>query len=243
MNNRADPTRWRGRWGPGPGVCSSGWACRWPGPRLRRVLGAVLGGVEHRAVGDLNGLGRGGGDGIVIPDVAAVDPVADADGIGVELKESITEPGNWSMGWGSWGEHLPYYENKVTLDKNKKDKWGLAALNIDCEFKENEMKMRVDMKNSAAEMLEAAGMKNVSILDYRNPPGSAVHEMGTARMGRDPKTSVLNGNNQVWDAMNVFVTDGACMTSAACINPSLTYMAITARAADYAVSELKKNNL
>ena len=103
--------------------------------------------------------------------------------------------------------------------------------------------MRVDMKNSAAEMLEAAGLKNVSTYDTMPAPGFCIHEMGTARMGRDPKTSVLNGNNQVWDAPNVFVTDGAFMTSASCVNPSLTYMAFTARAVDFAVSELKKGNL
>ena len=165
------------------------------------------------------------------------------DGIGVELKESLLEPGVWSMGMGSWGEHLPYYENKVTLNKDKKDKWGLPTLDIDCEFKENEMKMREDMKSSAVEMLEAAGAKNVKPFDNAPPPGFCIHEMGTARMGHDPKTSVLNKWNQMHDVKNVFVTDGSCMSSSACQNPSLTYMALTARAADFAVSELKKGNL
>ncbi len=163
--------------------------------------------------------------------------------IGAELKEALTEPGQWSMGMGGFGEILPYHENKVTLDKTKKDKWGLNVLAIDCELKENEKKMRVDMLNDAKEMLEAAGVKNVQGRDGDGTPGRGIHEMGTARMGKDPKTSVLNKWNQVWDAMNVFVTDGACMTSAACVNPSLSYMALTARAADYAVSELKKGNL
>lgn len=163
--------------------------------------------------------------------------------IGEELKEALCEPGNWSMGLGAFGEMLPYHENKITLDKNVKDKWGLPVLNVDAEVKENEKKMRVDMKNDAAEMLEKAGVKDVNIYDSTYGLGQAIHEMGTARMGRDPKTSVLNGNNQVWDCKNVFVTDGACMTSGSCVNPSLTYMALTARAADFAVNELKKNNL
>jgi choline dehydrogenase-like flavoprotein len=103
--------------------------------------------------------------------------------------------------------------------------------------------MRVDMMNDAKEMLEASGVKKVEGYDSGYSVGQGIHEMGTARMGRDPKTSVLNGHNQVWDALNVFVTDGACMTSASCVNPSLTYMALTARAVDFAVSELKKGNL
>ncbi len=163
--------------------------------------------------------------------------------IGAEFKEALTEPGTWSMGMGGFGEILPYAENRVTLDKTKKDKWGLNVLAIDCELKENEMKMRKDILADAVEMLEAAGVKNVKGREGDGTPGRGIHEMGTARMGLDPKTSVLNKWNQVWDAKNVFVTDGACMTSASCVNPSLTYMAITARAADYAVSELKKGNL
>jgi choline dehydrogenase-like flavoprotein len=163
--------------------------------------------------------------------------------IGAELKEALTEPGQWTMGIGGFGEILPYAENRVTLDKTKKDKWGLNVLAIDCELKENEKKMRKDMLNDALEMLEAAGVKNVKGREGDGTPGRGIHEMGTARMGKDPKTSVLNKWNQVWDAQNVFVTDGACMTSASCVNPSLTYMALTARAADFAVSELKKGNL
>jgi len=163
--------------------------------------------------------------------------------VGAELKEALCEPGPWTLGLGAFGEILPYHENKVTLDKNVKDKWGLPVLNIDAEIKENEKKMRIDMMNDAAEMLEAAGLKDVKTYDNVYGFGQGIHEMGTARMGRDPKTSVLNGNNQVWDCKNVFVTDGACMTSASCVNPSLTYMALTARAADFAVSELKKGNL
>jgi len=144
---------------------------------------------------------------------------------------------------GGFGETLPYHDNKVTLDKTVKDKWGLNVLSFDCELKENELKMRKDMLEDGKEMLTALGVKNVQGEDTNPYLGRGIHEMGTARMGRDPKTSVLNKFNQVWDAPNVFVTDGAFMTSAACQNPSLTYMAFTARAADHAVSELKKNNL
>jgi choline dehydrogenase-like flavoprotein len=163
--------------------------------------------------------------------------------IGAELKEALTEPGAWKIGITAFGEILPYHENHVYLDKSVKDKFGLPVLAVDAELKENEKKMRKDMAAEGAAMLEAAGMKNVEPYENDYGIGMGIHEMGTARMGRDPKTSVLNGNNQVWDCKNVFVTDGACMTSAACINPSLTYMALTARAADFAVSELKKGNL
>jgi len=163
--------------------------------------------------------------------------------IGSDYKETLTEPGVWTMGMGGFGEILPYHENKITLDKTKTDKWGLNVLAIDCELKENENKMRQDMMNDGIEILEAAGVKNVKGKIGDGTPGRGIHEMGTARMGRDPKSSVLNAHNQVWDCKNVFVTDGACMTSASCVNPSLTYMALTARAADFAVSELKKGNL
>ncbi|MXV15087.1 GMC oxidoreductase [Hufsiella ginkgonis] len=162
---------------------------------------------------------------------------------GADFKEEVSAPGPWSMGLGGFGETLPYFENKVTLDRSQKDKWGQPVISIDCEFKDNERKMRVDMMNDAAEMLEVAGMKNITTFDKGCFPGMAIHEMGTARMGNDPKTSVLNKWNQMHDVKNVFITDGSCMTSAACQNPSLTYMALTARACDYAVSELKKMNI
>lgn len=163
--------------------------------------------------------------------------------LGADLKDALTEPGPWTMGIGAFGEMLPYHENKVTLDTSKKDKWGQPVLAIDCETKENEQKMRKDMIQDAAEMLEAAGMKDVRTYDNASYPGMAIHEMGSARMGLDPKTSVLNRWNQVHDVPNVFVTDGSCMTSASCVNPSLTYMALTARAVDYAVKALKKGDL
>jgi choline dehydrogenase-like flavoprotein len=164
-------------------------------------------------------------------------------GIGADLKNALTEPGPWSLGMTAFGEILPYHENRISLDTSKKDKWGLPVLAIDCELKENEKKMRIDMKNDAMEMLTAAGLKDVKPSESDYFMGMGIHEMGTARMGKDRKTSVLNAHNQVWDAPNVYVTDGACMTSAACVNPSLTYMALTARAADHAVSELKKGNI
>ena len=179
--------------------------------------------------------------------------------IGAELKDALSGPGGWRMGATAFGEMLPYHDNKISLDKNyydekgqitdsgkgkqKTDKWGLPVLNMDVSIRENEKKMRVDMQNDMKEMLEIAGAKNVNGYENDYAPGMGIHEMGVARMGRDPKTSVLNGNNQVWDCKNVFVTDGACMTSAACVNPSLTYMALTARAAAFAVDELKKLNV
>jgi choline dehydrogenase-like flavoprotein len=164
-------------------------------------------------------------------------------GLGGPMKEALTEPGPWSMGITAFGEILPYHDNLIKLSDTVKDKWGMEALVMNAEIKENEKKMRVDMMSDAAEMLEVAGFKNVKTYDNGYTFGQGIHEMGTARMGKDPKTSVLNGNNQVWDAKNVFVTDGACMTSAAAQNPSLTYMALTARAAAFAVEELKKQNL
>ena len=144
---------------------------------------------------------------------------------------------------GGFGEILPYHENHVKLDRTRKDKHGLPLLAFDAGLKENELRMRKDMANDAAEMLEAAGYRDVKAHDSKTGVGLGIHEMGAARMGRDPKTSVLNGWNQVHACKNVYVTDGACMTSAACQNPSLTYMALTARAANHAVEELKRRNI
>jgi choline dehydrogenase-like flavoprotein len=162
---------------------------------------------------------------------------------GAELKNALTHPGEWTMGLTGFGEMLPYFENKMSLDRSSPDKWGMPVVVFDAELKDNENKMRIDMANDAKEMLEASGLKHVKTYDNGSFPGMAIHEMGTARMGRDPKTSVLNAHNQVHAVKNVFMTDGACMTSASCVNPSLTYMALTARAADFAVEELKKGNL
>lgn len=166
-----------------------------------------------------------------------------SDGIGAELKESMTEPGKWVMGLYGFGECLPYSENRMTLNKDKKDQWGRPMINIDCEFKQNELKMHEDMSVTAQEMLTAGGFKNLRVSNAISSPGNANHEMGVARMGRDAKTSVLNGFNQMHEVPNVFITDGSCMTSGSCVNPSLTYMALTARACDYAVKELKRMNL
>jgi choline dehydrogenase-like flavoprotein len=164
-------------------------------------------------------------------------------GVGGAFKDSLAEPGQWSFGATAFGEMLPNHDNKVTLDETKKDKWGLPVLKIDCATGENERLMRKDMVADMVEMLTEAGLKNVSGFDEPCFPGMGIHEMGTARMGRDPKSSVLNKHNQVWDAPNVFVTDGSCMASTACQNPSLSYMAFTARAADHAVRELNRRNL
>ncbi|HEX2716622.1 MAG TPA: GMC family oxidoreductase [Gemmatimonadaceae bacterium] len=169
-------------------------------------------------------------------------------GIGVALKNKLRTPGGWGFGMTAFAECLPYHENKIELSE-RKDEFGIPILRVDAKWRENELAMRKDMVASAAEMLEAAGVKNVGTYDAHKEGqrgaeiGLGIHEMGTARMGRDPKTSVLNGWNQVHTVPNVFVTDGACMTSASCVNPSITYMALTARAANHAVDELKKRNL
>ena len=162
---------------------------------------------------------------------------------GSDFKNAILEPGSWSIGMGGFGEVLPYHENRMFLDYDKIDSYGLPKIVFDAEFKENEKKMKEDWKIQAAEMLENAGCKDVTINDSNAPIGKGIHEMGTARMGRDPKTSVLNKYNQIHSVKNVFVTDGAFMTSSGTQNPSLTYMAFTARAVDHAVSELKKLNI
>lgn len=164
-------------------------------------------------------------------------------GYGEAYKDEILKAGGWVIGMGGFGEVLPYHENRMYLNYEKLDKWGLPTIVFDAEFKENEIKMKEDWKVQASEMLEAAGCKDIIVFDSNAPIGKGIHEMGTARMGYDPKTSVLNKFNQIHSVKNVFVTDGACMTSSANQNPSLTYMAITARAANYAVEELKKQNL
>jgi len=163
--------------------------------------------------------------------------------LGADLKNAVSKPGKWTIGLGGFGEILPYHDNFVVINKDKKDKYGLPTLTFDAILRDNELKMRKDMANDAAEMLEAAGFKNVKTYDREIGVGLGIHEMGTARMGKDPKTSVLNKWNQVHACKNVFVTDGSFMTSAACHNPSLGYMAFTARAVDFAVEELKFNNL
>jgi choline dehydrogenase-like flavoprotein len=199
-------------------------------PRYRNLFGdkrAYLRGFGYQGSASRQGWGRA---------------VAEL-GVGGAFKDRATEPGKWTIGATAFGEMLPNHENKVGIDPEKKDKWGMPVLKIDCATGENERLMRKDMIADMAEMLEQSGVKNVKTFDNEYFPGMGIHEMGTARMGTSPKNSVLNKWNQVWDAPNVFVTDGSCMVSAACQNPSLTYMALTARAADHAVDELKRRNL
>ena len=164
-------------------------------------------------------------------------------GFGKGFKDKLRAPGRWQMGILGFGECLPYQDNRITLNEEVRDIFGMPTLTMDVEWKENERNMRKDMKIAAAEMLEACGFKDVNMFEKRCEPGLGIHEMGTARMGRDPKTSVLNKWNQIHAVKNVFVTDGACMTSSACQNPSLTYMALTARAANRAVELLKNKEL
>lgn len=160
-------------------------------------------------------------------------------GYGKNLKEVILKPGSWQIGMSGFGEMLPYRENQVTLSKDKKDQWGLPLLDFQVEFKENEHRMREDIKKEAMAIFKAAGFKDVQPYDRSPEPGWAIHEMGGARMGRNPKTSVTNENNQIHNVPNVYVTDGAFMTSSSCVNPSLTYMAFTARAAEHAAQQFK----
>ncbi len=171
-----------------------------------------------------------------------MESVAEAS-YGKDLKQVILAPGDWTMGINGFGETLPHHDNKMYLNYDKKDKWGLPTTTFDAHIRENELSMRKDMKKQAIEMLEGAGFKNVSGYDKKYTLGLGIHEMGTARMGRDPKTSVLNKFNQIHSVKNVFVTDGSAMTSSGNVNPSLTYMALTARAVKHAVSELKKKNI
>lgn len=202
-------------------------------PRYRNLPGQAkrdyIRGFGYQGGGGRSGAGRGKG----------------MEGVGADFKESLRQPGDWSMNLLGFGECLPYHENYMTLSDTDTDPFGMPIIKIDALFRENEEIMRDDMKNDAIEILEVSGFKDIQGYDNRDnfSVGLGIHEMGTARMGRDPKTSVLNGNNQLHAVPNVFVTDGACMTSAGCQNPSITYMALTARAVDFAVSELKKGNL
>ena len=164
-------------------------------------------------------------------------------GFGVDFKSRVLKPGHWRIWLGSWGETLSYYSNKISLDSDKKDKWGQPIVKIHMEYHENERAMKSDINSSIPEMLEVAGFKNIDVYQGLDTPGSSVHEMGTARMGRDPRTSVLNKFNQMHDVKNIFITDGSFMTSSGTANPSLTYMAFTVRAVDYAVRQIKKGNL
>jgi len=169
---------------------------------------------------------------------------AEMAGFGAAFKKSlIGDLGPWEMNFGGFGEMLPRHENYIEIDPNLVDAWGIPALRVHCAYSDNELKMQEDMVVTATEMLEAMGATNIRTYKENNPPGLVIHETGTARMGRDPKTSVLNAHNQMWDVANVFMTDGACMPSTANQNPSITYMALTARAVDYAVGQMKKREL
>jgi choline dehydrogenase-like flavoprotein len=168
---------------------------------------------------------------------------SDIPGFGAEFKRSLSRPGPWMMSFYGFGECLPNHDNFAEIDKEKVDAWGIPVLKIHAAWSKNERALLKDMSITAAEMLSAAGAKDIEPFVEDNAPGLTIHEMGTARMGRDPKTSVLNEHNQAHDAKNLFVTDGACMASSACVNPSLTYMALTARACNYAVDQLKRGEL
>jgi choline dehydrogenase-like flavoprotein len=164
-------------------------------------------------------------------------------GFGKNFKEKLLKPGPWTLWIGGWGETLPNYDNRISLDDSKNDPWGFPVVHIHFKYGANERAMNIDIQQSAVEMLEKAGFIGINGFNYNLPGGSAVHEMGTVRMGRNPETSVLNGFNQMHEVKNVFITDGSCMTSSAWQNPSLTYMALTARSCDFAVNELKKGKL
>jgi choline dehydrogenase-like flavoprotein len=200
-------------------------------PRFRNLGDAATARSDYlRGYGFQGGASRAGWD-------------ASTPGFGAARKTAMTQPGPWGIRLSGFGEILPYADNRVTLNQDLKDKHGLPTLTFNVKIRENEMAMRRDMQESAAEMLEAAGFTNVRGHDTGYTPGLGIHEMGTARMGRDPKTSVLNAHNQVHACRNVYVTDGAAMTSASCVNPSLTYMALTARAADHAVAARRRGEL
>jgi len=201
-------------------------------PRFRNIGGKSKGVDFLRGYGYQGGAGRGNWS----------ESIAEF-GYGADFKNAVLKPGKWNIGMGGFGEVLPYHENRMYLDYDKIDVFGMPKIVFDAEFKENEKKMKEDWKVQAAEMLENSGCKDVAIFDSNAPIGKGIHEMGTARMGHDPKTSVLNKHNQIHSVPNLFVTDGAFMTSSGTQNPSLTYMAFTARAVNHAVSELKKMNL
>jgi len=167
-----------------------------------------------------------------------------APGIGPAFKARLGQLGPWTMNFGGFGEMLPREENRAILHPTLVDAWGIPTLHIECRWSENELAIHRDMNVAAAELLDAAGATHIEpSRSGPSTPGNTNHEMGTARMGRDAKTSVLNGWNQTWDVPNLFVTDGAAMTSSGCQNPSLTYMALTARACHYAVEQMKRNEL
>jgi choline dehydrogenase-like flavoprotein len=210
----------------------------------RRVIGERPNGiyvprfrnVDSKQEDFVRGYGFQGGAGRTGWDAAARSP-----GLGAAFKAQLTQPGPWSMTFNGYGEMLPRETNRAMLHSSLRDRWGIPALHIEAQWSENELAIHRDMGVTASELLDAAGARSIRAHTYGpSTPGNANHEMGTARMGRDAKTSVLNGWNQAWDVLNLFVTDGAFMTSSGWQNPSLTYMAMTARACHYAVAEMKR---
>ena len=227
------------KWGGASGTFD-GWSDRQTiGQRPNGVYVLRFRNVTARHPDFIRGYGFQGGAGR-----AGWEAKARARGIGLAFKESLTRPGPWTMSFGGFGEMLPNPANRATLHPTLVDAWGIPTLHIEAAWSDNELAIHRDMNVTAAELLEAAGAKDIRP-DARGPstPGNTNHEMGTARMGRDPKTSVLNGWNQTWEVPNVFVTDGACMASSGNQNPSLTYMALTARACHYAVDAMKRGDL
>jgi len=227
------------KWGGASGTFN-GWSDRQTiGQRPNGIYVPRFRNVTARHPDFIRGYGFQGGGGR-----AGWEAKARARGIGLAFKESLTRPGPWTMSFGGFGEMLPNPANRATLHPTLVDAWGIPTLHIEAAWSDNELAIHRDMNVTAAELLEVAGAKDIRP-DARGPstPGNTNHEMGTARMGRDPKTSVLNGWNQTWDVPNVFVTDGACMASSGNQNPSLTYMALTARACHYAVDAMKRGDL
>jgi choline dehydrogenase-like flavoprotein len=198
-------------------------------PRFRNIDEETKRSDYLRGFGYQGGAGRGNN----IPDGK----------VGAELKASIFSPGEYHVRMTCFGELLPYHENKMYLNHDKLDQHGMPIITFDAKLRENERLLRIDGVTCAEEMLEAAGCKNISSYNDATAPGACIHEMGTARMGRDPKTSVLNKWNQMHEVANVFVTDGACMTSSGTQNPSITYMALTARAVDFAHKQVNAGKL
>ncbi len=194
--------------------------------------------VRQKQAGFLRGYGFQGESEQEDWDRGAASPA-----FGADFKRAISQRGQWRFTFSGYGECLPNLNNFVEIDKNTVDAWGIPSLKIHCAFGENELAIRKDMSIAGAEMLSAAGGISIQPFLDDDPPGFSVHEMGTARMGRDPKTSVLNSWNQCHDIKNLFITDGGCMTSSGCVNPSLTYMALTARACDHAVNLMKRGEL
>jgi choline dehydrogenase-like flavoprotein len=227
------------KWGGASGTFD-GWSDRQTiGQRPNGIYVPRFRNVTTRHPDFIRGYGFQGGAGR-----AGWEAKARAPGIGLAFKESLTRPGPWTMSFGGFGEMLPNPANRATLHPTLVDAWGIPTLHIEAAWSDNELAIHRDMNVTAAELLEAAGAKDIRP-DARGPstPGNTNHEMGTARMGRDPKTSVLNGWNQTWDVPNVFITDGACMASSGNQNPSLTYMALTARACHHAVDAMKRGDL